>query len=94
MTTKFNAEFIDVETIESRVVTPDGRVTGLSRHKGREVKIIVLEEPPYCTTVTYGAGIEGGVPLPSRQRDQELGTFVDAAKEIVMNEDISELDAI
>lgn len=77
MTSKFSAEFFDVEAIESRIVTPDGRVTGLSRFKTREVKIVVLEEPPYCATATYGAGIDGGVPVPSRQRDQELGTFVE-----------------
>ena len=66
MTTKFNAEFIDVEAIESRIVTSEGRVTGLSKFKGREVKIVVLEEPSSCATITYGAGIDGGVPVPRR----------------------------
>ena len=64
--TTFTAEFFDVEAVEPRVVTPDGRVTGLSKFKGREIKVVVIEEPSSCATITYGAGIEGGVPLPRR----------------------------
>lgn len=74
MTNTFEASFTNVEAIEDRPVSRRGEVFGLSRFKGREVKIVVLEEPSCCATVTYGAGIEGGVPTP--QRDQELGTFI------------------
>ena len=63
--TTFTAEFFDVEAVEPRVVTPDGRVTGLSKFKGREIKVVVLEEPSSCATITYGAGIDGGVPVPT-----------------------------
>jgi hypothetical protein len=44
MTTTFEANFYNVESIEDRVVTPDGRVSGLGRFKNRNVKIVVLEE--------------------------------------------------
>ena len=75
--TTFTAEFFNVEAVEPRVVTPDGRVTGLSKFKGREIKVVVLEEPSSCATITYGAGIDGGVPLPTPPTPH--ATFVDLA---------------
>ena len=75
--TTFTAQLFDVEAIESRVVTSEGRVTGLSKFKGREVKIVVLEEPSSCATITYGAGIDGGVPVPTHPTPHEM--FVDLA---------------
>ena len=69
MTTTFEANFYNVEAIEDRVVTPDGRVTGLGRFKNRNVKIIVLEEDPVLgddpacnlrswTNPTYNMGVD------------------------------------
>ena len=75
--TTFTAQLFDVEAIESRVVTSEGRVTGLSKFKGREVKIVVIEEPSSCATITYGAGIDGGVPVPTHPTPH--ATFVDLA---------------
>lgn len=77
MTSTFEANFIGVEAIEDRVVTPDGRVTGLGRFKNRNVKIIVLEEDlvlgdaPACTlhpwtnpSYPYSVKVDTGTRVP------------------------------
>ena len=82
----FDVALKNVVGVEKKEVPPTGRISGLSKHKGKIVYIIVQEQehteqnaPLNGNITTYGAGIEGGVP---QERDYSIKNNTSMVKEV------------